>query len=729
MKTTLSIWRYSHLTMAISSSLFIIIASITGIILAFEPISNQLKPYAIHNSANITLATTISSLKNEYDEVITLKVDDHNFIEASVFTKEGKSDTFYINPTTGKKIASLEDRNPIFSWTTNFHRSLFLKSTGRFLVGFFSFLLFLIAVTGSILVIKRQGGITKFFTKVIKEDINQYYHVLLGRYTLIPIVIITLTGVFLSLGKFSLLPENKISHNFNLPETKTNKNISIADFSIFKNTKLNELTSLEFPFSDDEEDFFFLKLKNKEMYIHQYTGDIISSQNFSWTQILTHYSLILHTGKGTILWSVILMFSSFSILFFVYSGFAITINRRQKNSLLKNKYNKNAAEYILLVGSETGSTFSFANSLFNALLKAKKTVFIDSLNNYSNYGNAKHLVVLTSTYGDGTAPANANNFLTTLKNTQQSNSIEYSVIGFGSLAYTNYCKFATDVDLALHKLFSFKRALPIYKINNQSFTDFKQWGILWGKKNGIELELKQKLQKQTKQQLFTVVEKTQLNTDDSFLIKLKPHKQTKFLSGDLLAITPKEDNLPRLYSIGKIDNCILLSIKKYSHGICSSYLNQLEINSTVLATIQANTSFHFPKKSKEVVLIANGTGIAPFLGMIHEKDTAVKTHLFWGGRTKASAEMYSKHLLKASENKQLTSLYIAYSQEQKEKMYVQDLLVKQENIIASALKNKGTIMICGSVAMMNDVIKVLEKISLEKLKKPLNFTQIKTDCY
>ena len=42
-------------------------------------------------------------------------------------------------------------------------------------------------------------------------------------------------------------------------------------------------------------------------------------------------------------------------------------------------------------------------------------------------------------------------------------------------------------------------------------------------------------------------------------------------------------------------------------------------------------------------------------------------------------------------------------------------------------------MICGSIAMMNGVLKVIEKISLEKLDSPLSKfkknNQIKTDCY
>ena len=721
---TISIWRYSHLTLAISSFIFILIAALTGIILAFEPISNQLKPYAI-NTDTITLSETITPLKKEYDEVITLQVDQNNFVTASVITKEGKSETFYINPSTGKKISNIVPKAVIYKWTTNLHRSLFLKSTGRFLVGFFSFFLFLIAVSGSVLIIKRQGGFKRFFTKIINEDFKQYYHVILGRLTLIPIIIITLSGVYLSLEKFSVLPENKINHTLDFSSFSTDKKIPVEDFSIFKNIKLNEVKSVEFPFSDDVEDYFFLKLHNKELIVHQYSGEVISDKNLSWVPILSDWSLFLHTGRGTIIWSTILLLSCISILFFIYSGFAMTLERRRKSSLAKNKFSKDKAEIIVLVGSESGSTFSFANSLFESLVKTNQKVFIDHLNNYASYKNATHLLILTATYGEGEAPINANKFLKLIEKIPQEKNIFYSVVGFGSLAYTDFCQFAIDIDNTLKVQENFTPVLPICKINNQSFSDFKKWGNQWSKKTSIDLQLKQQFVKQKKQQAFTVIHKTELNSDDSFLIRLRPNKKLRFSSGDLLSITPKEDNIERLYSVGKVEGDILLSIKKHEFGICSNQLFNLKKENILEAKIHKNNQFHFPKKQKNIILIANGTGIAPFLGMLDSSNT---THLFWGGRTQKSIEMYSLFLNFLPKNQ----VHIAYSQEQNKK-YVQDLILEESKLISSTLKNNGTIMICGSIVMMNTVLKRIDTITKNQLnssvKKYQKNGQIKTDCY
>ena len=268
-----------------------------------------------------------------------------------------------------------------------------------------------------------------------------------------------------------------------------------------------------------------------------------------------------------------------------------------------------------------------------------------------------------------------------------------------------------------------------------AFSDFNQWVKEWNDfyKTTLNITSESLLINNKKEQEFTVINKTDINIDDTFLIQLKPNKKTSFESGDLLSITPKNETRSRLYSIAKIENTILLSIKKHEFGLCSTYFNSLNEADKIVASVQKNATFHLPKKTKEVILIANGTGIAPFLGIINRKKSNTKVHLFWGGRTKKSFKIYKKNINTALENKKLTSFYAGYSQEGKEKIYVQDILEQQATLIANTLENGNTIMICGSIAMQKGVTKVLEEISKKHLQSSLNKfeenNQIKTDCY
>lgn len=662
---SIPIWRYSHLTLAISSLFFIIIASVTGIILACEPISNQLKPYAV-NTNNTTIAETITTLQKTYKEVITLHVNEHNFVTVTVITKNNKNETFYIHPKTGKKINDIVPKATIYRFATNLHRSLFSKTTGRILVAFFTFLVLLTATSGLLLLTKRQGGLPKIFSKIIYENFNQFFHVVLSRYFLIPIIILTVTGIYLSLEKQALLPKTKINHNYS-SAIKNNNKIPIYEFDFFKTTKLCDLKKLEFPFTTNEEDYFYIKLKNKELLIHQYSGTIVSNQSFSWVKTLSNWSLFLHTGRGSILWSFVLLLSCFAILFFSYSGFIIALERSKKRIQFKNKFKKENAKYIILFGSETGNTFHKANSFYKALIQENKSAYLDSLNNYNTYAKAKHLIIFTSTYGEGNAPTNASKVLFLLNKIHQPNQLEYAIIGFGSLAYKEYCQFAINIDNLLKNNNNFTPTLPITKINNQNFIGFKTWVLHWNKKTNLSLKVKQGITPPVKQHNFKVMSKTPINIDDIFLIRLQPCKKINFNSGDLLAIRPKQDPVKRLYSIGKIGDDLLLCIKKHPFGVGSQLLLNLNKKDILTANIEKNKEFNFPKKAKEVILIANGTGIAPYLGML---DSNIKTHIFCGLRTKASAEVYKPYL-------NTNTIHFAFSKEGN-RFYVQDSIAQQE---------------------------------------------------
>ncbi|WP_405207697.1 PepSY domain-containing protein [Aquimarina sp. LLG6339-5] len=731
---TISLWRYSHLILAISSAVFLFIASVTGVILALEPISDVAKPYAVANIKEVTISETIGALREEYDDIIAITVEETNFVIASVVTKEGNDQRIYVNPRTGEKLGVPKRKSGIFKFATNLHRSLFLKSLGRFFVGFISFLLVVIVVTGIVLIAKRQGGILKLFSKVNKEYINQFYHVVFGRWFFVPILIVALTGVYLSIEKFSLLPKYTSTHQINFQEDQKTDVIAITDFPVFKKISLAEVKNIEFPFSDDIEDYFRLELINKELIVNQFNGDVLSVQEYPFVKLATYYALILHTGKGNVLWSFVLLLTCVVILFFMYSGFYMTIKRRNESKLICNKEDKDASDYIILVGSENGSTYTFANYLRNALFSAGKTVFVTELNSYTSYQKAQHIIVITATYGKGEAPTNAKKFNQLFNSIAPINELRFSVVGFGSLAYTEFCKFAEDVDKLFREHSKFTTSLPLERINNKSTDDFRNWVQKWSAYEGISLDtevFKELVDKEY--DVFEVIDKTPLNIDDTFLLRLRPKDASiDFRSGDLLAIRPDENAVERLYSIGKVDGGIVLSIKKHDLGLCSSYLSQLNKGDVLKGRIKCNEKFYLPTNTKNAVLIANGTGIAPFLGMIAGENKYAKTHLFWGGRTRKSKEIYEDYLERGRLTKQLYAFHSAYSRESN-KEYVQNIIKRESSLIVDVLQKDGLIMICGSVDMQDEVLEVLQSITENKLKTPLSTfqknKQIRIDCY
>jgi sulfite reductase (NADPH) flavoprotein alpha-component len=196
---TTSIWRYSHLALAVSSFLLLTLASVTGIILAFQPISEKTPSYRANNFDQITLAQTLPVLRKTYPGISELTVDANQFVQIKGSDNQGKNLTIFADPQSGKSLGTPSKKSEFFEWVTALHRSLFLHEAGRFFIGLTAFLLLLITISGTILIIQRQRGIKRFFTTIVRDSFAQYYHVVLGRLSLIPIFIIAITGTYLSL--------------------------------------------------------------------------------------------------------------------------------------------------------------------------------------------------------------------------------------------------------------------------------------------------------------------------------------------------------------------------------------------------------------------------------------------------------------------------------------------------------------------------------------------------
>jgi sulfite reductase (NADPH) flavoprotein alpha-component len=729
---TISVWRYSHLALAISSFLLLTLASVTGVILAFQPVTEKLQPYRAADLDTVTLAQSLPVLRKTYPGISELSVDAHQFVQIKGSDANGKALLAYVDPTTGKILGNPKPADEFFQWVTALHRSLFIHETGRFFIGLTAFLLLLITISGTMLIIQRQRGVKRFFTKIARDNFAQFYHVVLGRWSLIPIFIIALSGTYLSLARFELIDINKVSTDVNIDDIKSSPKRNPADFGIFKHTKLADVESIEFPFSEDVEDYYTIKLKTGEIAINQIRGDVLSEVKYPNAVMLTNLSLDLHTGRTSIIWAVILAVASANILFFIYSGFAITWKRISNRT--KNKYKAEESQYIILVGSENGNTFNFAQAIHQQLLKRGAKSHVTQLNDYKVFPNAEHLIVMTATYGLGDAPTNATKFAALLQKHPQVQPVNYSVVGFGSHAYADFCKYAFEVDQLLAAQPWATALTDIHTVNDRSPEEFGLWAEAWSQQAGVQLTTLQ-LESANKDRLetFTVAANTAATrADGTFTISLQGKRRLKVTSGDLLAIYPAKDHRERLYSIGVVDGQIRLSVRLQPNGLGSGFLHKLTPGEKMRARVVVNKHFHFPEQAREVLMIANGTGIAPFLGMINQNTKNVICYLYCGFRGQASYTAYQDLLLESKATGRLRRHNIAFSREGK-KQYVSDLIKNDATFVADVLERGGVLMICGSLAMQKDVLELLETICSEKTEKTLSYyrsrDQIRTDCY
>lgn len=723
-------WRYSHLALAVSSFLFLLLASVTGAILSLEPVIQKVKPYSINNLDRVNLAEAVPLLRKKYTGITRISVDKSNYVLVEGTDNNGKDLKVYVNPKSGAILGRPGSKNEFFQWVTTLHRSLFLHETGRIFIGVTAFFLMLIAISGIMLTIKRQRGIRRFLARIPNDKSAQYYHVVIGRLALVFILLIAVSGTYLSLDTLGVTKSVKTSIDVDFDKIKSSPVKETTDFEIFKSTNLSEVQTIEFPFSEDVEDYFVLSLKDREVAVNQITGDILAQSKYPFSVLVADFNMNIHTGRTSAIWAIALGITSISILFFIYSGFAITLKRISKRS--KNKYPKDDCTFILLVGSENGSTNRYAAAVHTLLLKQGKKAYLTSMNNYSVFPKAEQLVIFTSTYGEGEAPKNASKFLALIEAIPQSKSLHYSVLGFGSKAYPDFCKFAFDVHNMLSAQSWAAPLIDIHTVNDRSPQDLLLWQESWSQKSEISFAEFSKFNTEKPNALKTLVVQSNKNYGDTFLISLKGSILDKVQSGDLLAIYPANDHRERLYSIGIIDKTLQLSIKLHHEGLGSGFLNSLKKGDKIKAKIVRNTHFNLPAKALEMIMISNGTGIAPFLGMIDENKSKIPIHLYCGFKMESSFDPFMEFLNTKLKESKLLKLNVAYSRVG-EKQYVSHLISKDAELIAKSLKQSAVIMLCGSLSMQKDILIILSQICLEKTGHPLSFyqsrNQILMDCY
>ena len=125
---------------------------------------------------------------------------------------------------------------------------------------------------------------------------------------------------------------------------------------------------------------------------------------------------------------------------------------------------------------------------------------------------------------------------------------------------------------------------------------------------------------------------------------------------------------------------------------------------------------------RPLICIGPGTGVAPFRSIINEriyKYGCGENHLYFGCRSASKDYYFEKEWSNTQENfPNYLGLHPAFSRDQNEKIYVQDLLLKNSNQVYDLINNKDVlILIAGnSKRMPEDVIAILEKIIAENLR-------------
>ncbi|XP_078277885.1 nitric oxide synthase 1 [Rhinoraja longicauda] len=167
------------------------------------------------------------------------------------------------------------------------------------------------------------------------------------------------------------------------------------------------------------------------------------------------------------------------------------------------------------------------------------------------------------------------------------------------------------------------------------------------------------------------------------------------------------------------------------HGVCSSWLNRIDMDEMVPCFVRGAPSFRLPEDPlAPCVLIGPGTGIAPFRSfwqqrmhyVEHKGGKASPMTLVFGCRQSQIDHIYRDETIHAKNKGVFTELHTAYSREPgKPKKYVQDVLREHhsDQIVELLQDQGGHIYVCGDVTMAQDVLKTIQHILAQHGKMSL----------
>ncbi|WP_371480615.1 molybdopterin-dependent oxidoreductase [Kitasatospora sp. NBC_00315] len=185
---------------------------------------------------------------------------------------------------------------------------------------------------------------------------------------------------------------------------------------------------------------------------------------------------------------------------------------------------------------------------------------------------------------------------------------------------------------------------------------------------------------------------------------------------------------PRLYSISSSPLAhpgevrLTVSVVRYGNdlgrdrkGVCSTYLADSADDGPVPVFVQRSPHFRPPADSSTpMIMVGPGTGVAPFIGFLEERRARGHTGpnwLFFGEQRAATDFYYREELEEFRRTGHLDRLDLAFSRDQRSKIYVQDRMREHGPRLWDWLQRGAHFYVCGDAGRMaKDVDLALREI-------------------
>jgi sulfite reductase (NADPH) flavoprotein alpha-component len=722
--------RKFHSLPGLISALLIVLLGITGAVLSIDPAMDRL---GTSIPAKLNVAELASRVLTHYPGAEQIQRTPSGSLIVYYQANSGAG-ADRIDPLSGSRIAPYVP-SAFSRWVKQLHRSLLLDTAGRVASGITALAMLVLCMSGILLLVKRVGG-WRNVARPLHGSRSQRWHAEVGRIAVFGLLLSALTGTYMSAATFSLVSDGMQNEPDFPAVTSGGPPAPVIRLPALIATDLADLRELVFPTPGDRVAVYTLRKAQGDGYVDQSTGVLLAYRAHSGTREAYELIYQLHTGEGLWWLGLVLGICALGAPWMAVTGAIVWWQRQRARPRITGNSPAQSAETLILVGSENNSTWGFARVLHDALRKAGHRVHTAPMNQVSfQHSPARLLFILTATYGDGAAPASADQFLGQLAQRPPDPVTRFAVLGFGDRQFSRFCQFAKDVDAAIHA-HGCQRLLDLAEINRQSSQEFARWGVTVGSLLGLDLALEHTPAHPGTFRLWlqeridygrlepepTVVLRfaagPALATRGLFQRLFQRHRLPQFEAGDLAGIIPPGNAMPRFYSLASgSDNGILeICVRKKTGGVCSTYLHGLQVGDCTEAFIQPNPQFRPASGKAPVILIGAGTGIGPLAGFIRNNTGKHPMYLYWGGRDPESDFLYEPELKNYLADCRLTQLHTAFSRVENG-VHVQTRLTEDADNMRKLIENGGQVLVCGSSAMARSV-----RMALDEVLAPLHLS-------
>lgn len=714
--------RALHKFPGLVAALLVIVLTLSGAVLSIMPaIDHAGAPPA---AADLSVADIGERVVSNFPGVEQIKRSPNGRITAFYFD-DGRPGSVVIDPATGQGTAP-HAPSAFVRWVQNLHRSLLLGDGGRIAAAVGAGAMILLTISGLMLTARRHGGWKKLFARP-RGALFGRLHVELGRFAAPGLLLSGTTALIMAAGTFDLVPNGDMPAPF--PEQVSGQTgVSPAAMALLRDSPLNELRTLIFPYPDDPSDVFTIKTSAGEGYIDQGTGELLSWAPASALQQVNETIYMLHTGEGAWWLGMILGLVAMCAPALAVTGLVIWMRNRVGRPNIAANASAGNADTVILVGSEGGSTWGFAATLHSELRAQGFRVHAAPMSRFApqSYRRAERIIVLAATYGAGEAPASARGFPGRLASLPDDTPrIPMAILGFGDRQFPNFCAYAHRVADAARAQ-GWPTLMPMDHVDRQSPQDFARWGRALGvamKIDPLELHHQPTL---PRRHVFTLISRRDYGAEvqaptailrfsvpkrSGLWARLAGRTQPRFDAGDLLGVVPEDAGVPRFYSLASSykDGFVEICVRRHPGGLCSGHLLSLEPGAQISAFIRPNPDFRPAPGRRPVILIGAGTGVGPLAGFARANHSGRAMHLYFGTRHPDCDLLYGDDLSRWRAEGRLSTVTTAFSRGATP-MHVQDSLRRDAERVKRLIAEGAQVLVCGGRGMAEGVTAALSEI-------------------